>query len=102
MAGTETATDSDRLSIHVAALLASQEQSDPRDLICHGATLQRIQLANLLLGAARAGGIVHHSGHAGLDDTGADGVDPDPGSGELVAHRLRDADHGGLGRRVIG
>ena len=38
----------------------------------------------------------------GLNEAGTDGIDGDANAGDFLGQRLRERDHPGLGRRVIG
>lgn len=102
MAGAQAAADSPGLTVDVASLVAGEEEGDPGNLVGDGAAAQRVELADLALGAAGAGGVVHGLGHARLDDTGADGVAADAGARQLVGGRLHDGHDGGLARAVVG
>lgn len=102
MSGAQPSIHSPGLSIHIARLIAPQEQHHTRHLIRASTPLHRIQLPNLLLAASRARSLVHGGGHARLDDAGADGIDADAGAGELEGDCLGEGDDAGLGGRVGG
>ena len=70
------------------------------DLDRLAAAAERVQFADALFLPAVARGFVHRLGHAGLDQAGADGVDPDARSAELLAGVLDEVDDAGLGRRI--
>lgn len=88
MASTQTAIHSPRLAVHVAALVGSEKQRHPCDLIGGAPSLQWVQLANLLLCAPCSGRLVHRSCHAGLDNSGAYGVDSDVRASEFCGGEL--------------
>lgn len=102
MPSTQASTHSPRLSIHIATLIASQEQCSPRNLIRHSTPLQRIQLPDLPFRASRAGIVEDRGRHARFDQTGTDGVDSDARANQLEGRRLRDGNHGRFAGRVIG
>lgn len=102
MTSTQPATNSPRLPIDITALIATKEQGHPRDLVSHSTALQRIQLPNLPLRPARPRVIKHRLRHAGLDQTGTDGIDPDTSASELIRARLGDGHHGRFRGGVIG
>lgn len=83
MASTQTAIHSPRLAVHVAALVGSEKQRHPCDLIGGAPSLERVQLANLLLCAPCPGRLVHRCCHAGFDNSGAYGVDSDVRASEF-------------------
>lgn len=100
MSRAQAAIHSPRLAVDIASLVTTQEQRHTGNLVGVATAPRGIQLANLLLGAAGAGGVVHGRRHARLNQAGADGVDADAGAGELVGNGLRERDDGSLGRRV--
>lgn len=100
VASTETAIDGPGLSINIASLVASQKQDNPRDFVSDSRPLQRVQLPKLLLRASCARRFERRGRHPGLDQAGADGVDADARSRELVGYRLRKRHDGGLGGGV--
>lgn len=101
MARTQPTTHSPCLTIDIATLIATQEQRHPRNLIRNSTTLQRIQLTDLPLRPTLPGMVKHRLRHSCLDQTRADGVDPDARAGELVRAGLGDGYNGCLGGRVI-
>lgn len=102
MSSTQSTTNSPRLPIDITTLITTQEQGDAGNFISNSTPLQRIQLPNLALGATGPRQIKHRLRHAGLDQTGADGIDPDAGAGQLVRASLGHGDHSRLGSGVIG
>src|SRR5581483_1326181 len=76
--------DRDGLAVDVGRLVARQEERHGGDLLGLARALERVQLADLVGGAVLAGALENRSGHAGLDQAGADGVDADAGAGERV------------------
>ena len=101
VSSTQSTTHSPRLAIHVATLIATQEQRHARNLVGHSTALQRIQLSDLTLGAAFPGTVKHSLCHARLDETWADRIDPDPGASQLVRAGLGNRHNSSLGSRVI-
>lgn len=101
MPSTQPPTNRPCLPIHITTLIAPQEQRRARHLISNSAPLQRIQLPNLPLRAARPRLLKHRRRHARLDQARADRVHPDAGGRELVRRRLRDGDHGRLAGGVV-
>lgn len=97
MSGAQPAADSPGLAIHIAALVGAQEQGHPRNLVCVAASSRWVQVPNLLLVAPRPGGLVHGGRHARLDETGANGINADPRTGELVRDGLGERDDGRFG-----
>lgn len=102
MSSTQSSIYSPGLSIYIAGLVTAQEQDDACNLVRTPTALRRVQLANLLLGAPGARGLVHRRRHARLDDAGADGVDADARARELVGHCLGERDDAGFGGGVGG
>src|SRR5882672_12105929 len=68
----EAAVDRDRLAVDVGGVVARKEQAHRREFVRLAGALQRIELADLVLGAAFLGAVEHRLGHAGLDQAGAD------------------------------
>src|ERR1700756_2358347 len=91
--GREAAVDRKRLAVDVGRLVARQKQSHRRDLVRLAGALQRIELADLVLGAAILGAVEDRLGHAGLDQAGADGIDAYAGAGKRIGRDLHQADH---------
>ncbi|KAI6756568.1 hypothetical protein HG530_011166 [Fusarium avenaceum] len=87
------------LSVDIATLIASQEQRNTGDLISRAASLGGIQLADLLLTSPGSRSFVDRCCHACLNQAGADGVDANTSSGQLVRYRLGERDDGGFGGR---
>src|ERR1700679_1359419 len=71
----QPAVHRDRMAVDVGRLVARQEQRGRRDLFGVAIAAQRIELADLVVGAALAGAVEDRLGHAGLDDAGADRID---------------------------
>lgn len=102
MSGTQATADSPRLAIDIAALITTEEQCYTSNLISNGTTLQRIQLADLALGATLPGTVKDRLRHARFDEAGADGVDADTRAGKLVRDSLGNGYNRSLRGRVIG
>lgn len=100
MSGAQPAIHGPRLAVDVAGLVAGQEQGDARDLVGAAGALGGVQLADLALCAAGARGGERRRRHAGLDEPRAQRVDAHARARELERRRLRQRDHGRLGRRV--
>lgn len=81
MASTQTTTNCPGLPINIAALIAAQEQSNPRNLVSNSASSQRVELADFLLSASLTSPIVHGFCHSRFDNTGTEGVDSDARAG---------------------
>src|SRR5262249_50755530 len=77
----EAAVYRNRLAVDVTRLVARQEQSHRREFVRLSRTLERVELADLVLRAALLGAVEHWLGHAGLDQAGADRVDAHAGAG---------------------
>src|SRR5437762_5191621 len=96
----ETAVHDQRSAVHVARLVASEEQGRARNLVRLSASTEWIEFANPLLLALRASHVVDRPGHPGLDQAGADCVDSDSGSRKLLCRDLAEVDHCRLRRLV--
>src|SRR3546814_1977890 len=93
-------SDLDRLPVDIARLVRSEERRDPADLRGLAAAPERIEAADPILLAVLAGVFVGASGHARLDQPGADRVDADIGARKLLRGGLDEADHPRLRRRI--
>src|SRR5712671_1555395 len=80
--GGEATIDRDRLSVDIGRIVAGEKKSHRRQFMRLAGALQRIELADLVLGAALLGAIEHRLGHAGLDQAGTDRVDAHAGAGQ--------------------
>src|SRR6476619_7806808 len=96
MAARKAAVDDQRRAVDVARLAGGEEQGCARDFLRLPAATEWIELADAVLLPALTGDLVHRPGHAGPDQAGADGIDPDAGAGQLLRGRLDKADHAGL------
>ena len=96
----QAAVDDERLPVDIARLVGGEEQRRIGDLDRRAAALQRVQMADLVLLPLGPGPLEDELGHAGLDQAGADGVDPDIGAGQLGRGDLDQVDHARLGRRI--
>src|SRR3954453_13366263 len=67
----KAAVDRDRLAVDVGGVVASEEQSNRRELVRLAEPLQGIELADLVLGYALLGAVEHRLGHTGFDQAGA-------------------------------
>src|SRR5207253_9110342 len=76
--GREAAVDRDRLAVDIGGVVAGEEQSHRSEFVRLAGALQRIELADLVLGAALLGAVEHWLGHAGFDQAGAYRVDAHP------------------------
>src|SRR4051794_16863399 len=75
MGGAEPAVDDEGVAVDVGAVVGGEEEGGAGDLVGLAAALQRVQMADLVLLAGRAGAFVERPGHAGLDQARADRVD---------------------------
>src|SRR3569833_3906148 len=71
----EAAVDRDRLAVDIRGVVAREEKAHRREFVRLAGTLQRIELADLVLGAALLGAVEHRLGHAGFDEARAHRVD---------------------------
>ena len=101
MSRAQSSTNSPRLPIHVAALIAPQEQSNARDLVRNRTPLQRVQLPDLPLRATRPRHVIHRLRHTRLNDTWTNRVDADACACKLVRAGLCQGDNCCFGRGVI-
>src|SRR6267142_7179747 len=65
--GGEAAIDRDRLAIDVGRIIAGEKQSHRRQFVRLAGALERVELADLAVGAALLGIVEDRFGHAGFD-----------------------------------
>ena len=102
MARGETAVYGDRLPVHVAALVAREKDDHLRNLARSTRTAERVELAELMLLARSAREFEEGLGHPCLNETGANGVDPDARATQLERGGLDETDDRSLARAVLG
>src|ERR1700712_1365216 len=90
--GGKAAVDRDRLAVDIGRVVARKKQSHRREFVRLAGALQRIELADLVLGAAFLGAVEHRLGHAGLDQARAHRVDTYAGAGPRIRPGLNQAD----------
>lgn len=100
MSRAQSSVDGPCLSVNVTALITTQEEGDPGNLVRVATSLGWIQLPNLLLVAPCPGRLVDLGRHARFDEAGADGVDAHARPRELERYRLRKGHYRGLGGGV--
>src|SRR5438128_1058787 len=96
----EAAIHRNRLAVDVRRLVAGQKQSHRRQLMRLAGALERIELADLVLGAALLGAIKYRLSHAGLDQAGANRVDAHAGARQRIGCGLHETNDAGLAGAV--
>src|SRR6202048_4292081 len=71
----EAAIDRDRLAVDIGGVVAGEKKSHRREFMRLAGALQRIELADLVLGAALLGAIEYRFCHAGFDQAGTHRID---------------------------
>src|SRR5690348_17321560 len=92
----QSAVDGVGLTIHVGGIVAGEKQGHGRDFARLAVATQRVELADLALGATRPCGIEDRLCHARLDEARTDGIDAYAGAVELIGRGLHQADDAGL------
>ncbi len=92
MRARQAAIDGDRLAVDVRCLVAGKEQCHMGDLLRLAIASERVELADLLIGAARTGNVEDRLRHACFDEAGADRIDAHARAVEFVRGRLHEAD----------
>src|SRR6266403_897776 len=78
--GGEAAVDRDRLSVDIGRIVAGEKKSHCRELMRLAGALERVELADLVVGAALLGIVEDRLGHAGFDQAGTHRVDAHAGA----------------------
>src|SRR5436190_5373142 len=89
--GGEAAVDRDRLSVDIGRIIAGEEQSHCRELMRLAGALERVELTDLLVGAALPGIVEDRLGHAGFDQAGTHRVDAHAGARQRIGRGLHQA-----------
>src|SRR2546425_1107433 len=92
----QAAIDRDRLAIDIGRFVARKKQSHRGEFMRLARALERIELSDLVLGAALLGIVEDRLGHAGFDQAGAHRIDAHAGARERIGRDLHEADDAGL------
>jgi hypothetical protein len=101
MSSTETTIHRPSLAINIAGTVTGNEGHHSRNLVRNTASLQRIQLTDLPLGASLPGRLVHGGRHASLNQSWTYRITSDALTGQLIRSGLHDADDGRFRCRVV-